>query len=421
MILGLVFIALGWLAWHFLEFQIKDSIRWLRYAEMKIVSLFTDDDYTLDFVDDYGNAYSFRYDQIVRDVPKIQANCDTLRNQRIRENLAACLNDQTMRLLSKSAMEPVRMPIIVILGLLGLWAYMYGPKAYYRRKLSIDGLIGHQAKNFPVIAPFLKFNPSDQPPRPPGSPVPAELPLFAEALGPEEWIAYNSIPIPDGKLDEQAAQIAFSTQLGPPWRGAARLDPYKQVLLAAFCLKASRKRSECDELLGELSACWSDKGGLRVTRKLAQRARALLKDKKIAAGTIALCNQHAFQTTALLRALAYAREEGGVLAPAQFVWLRGHDRSLWYPLNNLGRQALHMEALGAMAHYKAEKLTQRPIPKPKVEDAVRSICDYMNSKKARPIPQLDYSAGGKKAIKKPKSAGVKKPAAKGGKPQKPGA
>jgi intracellular multiplication protein IcmP len=105
-----------------------------------------------------------------------------------------------------------------------------------------------------------------------------------------------------------------------------------------------------------------------------------------------------------MRALTTAREEGGVLAPAQFVWLRAHDRTLWYPLNNLGRQSLHMEAIGAMAHYKAEKLVSRPIPRPKVEDAVKSTKEYIESTKARTLPQLNYSGSKKSGLKKLKTA-----------------
>src|SRR5690606_29300093 len=123
-------------------------------------------------------------------------------------------------------------------------------------------------------------------------------------------------------------------------------------------------------------------------------------NKNLAASTLSKCNQHAFQTTALLRALLNARDEGGVLAPAQFVWLRAHDRILWYPLNNLGRQSFHMEAIGAMSHFKAERMTQRPIPKPKVQNAVESIAAYMQSGRARPIPQLDYSHSKSRGIKK---------------------
>jgi Fic family protein len=37
-----------------------------------------------------------------------------------------------------------------------------------------------------------------------------------------------------------------------------------------------------------------------------------------------------------------------------------------------------MEALGAMAHFKAEKMTRRPIPRPKLDYAVGSITEYMS-------------------------------------------
>lgn len=408
MILGAMFLVLAYIVWHFMEYEIKNGIRWLRYAEMSAVSTFVGKNYTI-----VWDGMEIPYKQTVKNVPNVIADCDTVENP---DMLGHCLNDDTMRLISALALEPLRWIIIGILGFMGIWAYKYGPKTYYRRRMALDGLLTHQAKVFPVILPFVHFNPSDQPPRPPGSPVPADLPLFAEALGPEEWIAYNNIPIPDGQIDEIAAHDAFSQQLGPPWRGAARLQDYKQVLLAAFCLKASRKRVDADHILSELSRCWSAKKGFVMNKKLLKGAQAILKNREIAGPTLAVCNQHAYQTTALMRALLYAREEGGVLSPSQFVWLRGHDRALWYPLNNLGRQAFHMEALGAMAHFKAEKLTKRPIPRPKTEEAVQSISEYMVSLRARPIPQLDYSNSRKKSVKQPgKSDAIKKPGQTGAK------
>jgi len=73
---------------------------------------------------------------------------------------------------------------------------------------------------------------------------------------------------------------------------------------------------------------------------------------------------------------------------------------LWYPLNNLGRQSHHAEALGAMAHYRVEKMTQRPVPVPKLEEAVEVLAGYMASRNARPVPALDYSASKKRGVKK---------------------
>lgn len=385
LILGGVFVAVMLLVWSFFEYQIKDAVRWIRLGEIHLVSLFVSEDFTVNIDGEELKLES--YIDVIANIPP------------------GNLDGPALGLISRLALEPMKLPMAIIMMLMGVWALQYGPGTQYRRKLDLNGIIRAQSGTFKTISPFIKFNPSTMPPRPPGSPVPAELPLFAEALGPEEWIAYNQIPVPDGKIDDKAAYIAFAKQLGPRWQGAMRLPPYKQVLLAAFCLKAARKRSDSDEMLGRLAMCWSPENGLQLSRdrKLLKDALAVLKNRDLAGGTLSKCNQHSFETTALLRALQTAREEGGVLAPAQFVWLRGYDRNLWYPLNNLGRQAFHMEALGAMAHFKAEKLTRRPIPKPKLDNAIESITGYVSSARVRPIPQLDYSKSKKKGIKKPKS------------------
>lgn len=390
-ILGCVFIAVFALFWYFNEYKVKDAIRWVRWGEIWAISWLVDDSYTVRWGEYDINMHQWR--DGIPDIP--QANLD----------------DRTMGAIATLALAPLKIPFAIILGLMGLWCMMYGPGTHNRRKMNLDGLIGHQAKVFPVISPFVKFNPSTQPPRPPGSPVPATLPAFAEALGPEEWLAYNNIPIPDGKIDRQAAYRAFAKQLGPRWQGWEKLPPYKQVLLACMCLRAARKRADADNMTGALAGCWTFQRGMVIPPKLLRAARAVLRNKDLSGPVLRKANQHAFQTTAMLRALATAREEGGVMAPATFVWLRAHDRTLWYPLNNLGRQAFHTEAFGAMAHYKAEKMTQRPIPRPKVESAITAVEEYMRSDKARPIPQLDYKGSKKRGIKKPKSGGIKKPKA----------
>ena len=406
-ILGLVALALFALFWYFKEYDVKNFVRWIRWSQMYLISFFVDDDYTVPvstMMNGKLTTIEINYDQAIDQI----AAMDKYK-----------LTDEVMGMIGTLAMKPLQLIFMVAIFLIGFWGLRKGPGTQFRRKLNLDGLIGVQAKVFPYITPFVRFNPTTMPVRPPGAPVPSELPLYSEALGPEEWLAFNQIPIPDGKMDEHAAYIAFAKQLGPRWQGWMKLSPYKQILLAAFCMKAARKRKESDDLLGRLAICWQGQKGMNLSadKKLLGDARKALKSDA-AKKTLAQCNMHAFETTAMLRALQVSRQEGGVLAPAQFVWLRGHNRTLWYPLNNLGRQAFHMEALGAMCHFKAEKMTQRPIPKPKVTEAVQSIMDYMKSSRARPIPQLDYknstkSRGVKKpagGIKKPVSGGVKKPA-----------
>lgn len=381
-IMLVVFAVLIWLFWLFFDDQIRDMIRWIRYAEMWLLSWFLDSDYT---VTHRGSEIPFH--EAFKIVPKLE------RGKMEYDELA---------LFNSLAMQPLKDFFVGIMGAGALWCMFLGPGTQYRKRMTLEDLIERQSRVFPVTTPFVKFNPAKQAPRPPGSPVPAELPPFAEALGPEEWLAYSNVQVPDGKIDEESARRAFRAQLGKPWRGAKNLEPYKQILLAAFCLKAARKRVQSDDMLGRLARCWSGTDGLKLGKdgKLLKEARKILADKNIAGGTLAQANRHAYETTALLRALQYAREEGGVLAPAMFVWLRAYDRTLWYPLNNIGRQSFHMEALGAMSHFKAEKLTQRPIPVPKLDHALETIQEYMSSLKARPIPQLDYSQSKKRGVKK---------------------
>ncbi len=406
----LVIIAIAILVfWYFFHHEVRDFVRWIRYCEMWLVSWFISDDYTVlvpvhNSNNIYGEVTNYReinwrdhfhgFD--------VETSRGVFHVNGVDEYKGDALSFKELSKFSAMAMEPMKNLIVGILGFASFWAFTMGPRTQFRRKFDLEGLIGRQSSVFRVIAPFVKFNPATQPPRPPGAPVPAELPLFAEALGPEEWLAYNNISVPDGKIDEESAAQAFEKQLGKPWRGVKNLAPHKKILLAAFCLKASRKRDESDDILARAAQCWTFSGGLNLSKdaKLLKKANAVLSDKKLAGKTLAQCNRHAYEATAMIRALQYAREEGGVLAPATFVWLRAHDRELWYPLNNVGRQSFHMEALGAMSHFKSEKMTQRPIPVPKVESAVETISEYMKSIRARPIPQLDYSQSKKRGVKK---------------------
>ncbi|HRY15614.1 MAG TPA: hypothetical protein P5330_07050, partial [Candidatus Competibacteraceae bacterium] len=85
-----------------------------------------------------------------------------------------------------------------------------------------------------------------------------------------------------------------------------------------------------------------------------------------------LVAQHAYTATVLLRLLAEARR-GGVLPPALFSWLKGVDRPLWYALTSLGRRVPFVEALGAMAHYQAERTVGAALYAPTVGAALEGL------------------------------------------------
>lgn len=377
-----VIAALCLLYWYYYAEETRNAIRWIRYVEMWPLQFILPKDFTV-----MVNGTEASWHQGFQDITKWRME------QLTYEHLSYFI---------ALALQPMKYVFAGLCFIWAIWCQTKGPNTHNRNNFTIEGLIRRQKVNFPVISPFATFDPSTQPPRAPGSPVPAELPLFAEALGPEEWLAYNEIPAPDGKIDRKVAERCFKAQLIDRWKGPKALKPHQQILLAAFCLKASRKRKEADRMLARIAECWTFKKGLVVDRKLLGEAQKILADKKLAGKVLSNCNRHAFVTTAMLRGLQTAREEGGVMAAAEFVWLRAHDRTLWYPLNNLGRQSFHMEAMGAMSHFRAERITQRPIPVPKLEDAITSITEYMASKRARPIPPLDYAHSKKRGVKKAK-------------------
>lgn len=397
------FIAAGaYGIWYVFKPQLLQGYIWVRTAEAEVASLWTDDDYEVAITVN-GQEGTMTFGEARAILKEITPEA-LLSGQVNKWDIISAT--------TATVLKPLRWLFAVFFGIMAYFAWFKGPTSHHKQRYNLNSLIKAQAQTFKVISPIVNFNPSNQPPRAPGSPVPAILPLFAEALSPEEWVAYNRVPNVDGVIEKDAATEAFAKQLGKRWQGAQKLPPYMQVLLAAFALKAARKRSDADDLLGRLALCWDSKSGLKLSkdRGLLSTARKILRNKDIAGPVLAKCNHHAFVTTAMIRALDFARSEGGVLAPAQFLWLRGHDRTLWYPLNNLGRKAYHAEAMGAMSHYRAEKQVDRPIPKPMLNDAVDAIHAFMSDKKrASAIPQLDFSMVKNKKDPE-KNQGIMKPA-----------
>jgi len=187
--------------------EILNFLRWIRYGEMWLVTLLTPSDFTVTLPT--GQVINVeQWFESVGDLP------------------AERLDSKLFGTITAAALIAYKWPVIIVTAFVGLWTYTKGPGTHYTKAHNLDSFIKFQSKAFPIIAPFADFNPSKMPPRAPGSPVPAKLPIFAEALGPEEWIAYNQIPMADGKLDEKTTLQALTRQLGKRWRGIKNLKPY---------------------------------------------------------------------------------------------------------------------------------------------------------------------------------------------------
>lgn len=357
----LVGVGLSVLLWLGMSEQISSGVRWIRVGELKIISLFTD-----------------RYDLILKQVM-------SMRPDQITPYYILKMTEVTNGAL--------RLPISIIFALMAIFCFFKKEKHPFTRKLNLEGITKEQAEAFPVVSPMVKFNPLAANSRTMGAPVPEKLPSFAEALIPEEWVSYQSISVVDGVIDTDQARRAFAKQLGGRWKGVNALPIYAQALFAAFSMKANGRRVESDDFLGEVAACWYPGRGLVLTPQLRGKIKDIISDPKMGRITEKVAAQHAFVVPALLRCLQVAREQGGVLAPAQFLWLRGVDRSMWYPLNNLGRGAVHTEAAGALAHFRAERAAGKPIPNPQMDSAVEGLAFYLKDNDITTFPAKSYGRG----------------------------
>jgi intracellular multiplication protein IcmP len=369
MVLICCFLLLGWIIWLLFEPQILSSVRYIRLGELYLINLVT--------LGEYDTLIKLVKPAWLGGPPEPYVSSFT----------------RAKFLITTSVIGSVlRWPVGIGLFAVGVYAMFFTQRGKFNNQYNLEELIKVQARIWPIITPIVGFNPARSNARANGDPVPAELPLFAEALSPEEWLAYHAIPIHNGLPDRETVLRALTQQLGPRWNGVDKLPPYLKALFAAFALKGAQRRVESDDLLGEIALCWSHKTGFALSLPLAKKIDDLIADPEVGGKAAVVAQQHAYRTTALLAVLRWGRAMGGVLAPAAFLWLRGEDRALWYPLNNLGRRSYHSEAAGAMAHFMAEQAAKKPLPLPRVETALITINQYLaNSHPAIP-PRLSAAS-----------------------------
>ncbi|MCW3782565.1 hypothetical protein [Defluviimonas salinarum] len=230
------------------------------------------------------------------------------------------------------------------------------------------------------------------------------------ALRPEEWLIANGLAFDPGRysvmtggdesvrdsdfefrgrweeLDLETVSEVLSAQLRTPWTGPADLRPCHKALFAVMALFYAYDIDGGNKLLSELGIladAMKAKRGSMDGALLSERGMAAKIDK-IVLGTpgktlARAAGHHAWVESAFPTFLAKARKDRGVLPPAAFLWLKAEDRLMWYILNNVGNEAVMIEAAGALAHSRAETQISRPIRRPAVYQAARALLeDYLD-------------------------------------------
>ncbi len=169
------------------------------------------------------------------------------------------------------------------------------------------------------------------------------------------------------KLLRAPAHKVFTMQLGTYWRGVEQLNQHTKALFAAFAAKANHDGAACAQLLTRIVK--SAESGSKLN---FEGTDALLKKYYDTRPVQKVINKHAYVYTVMASMLELARTDG-VLATADFLWLKPVDRRLWYTLNSVGRQTPFAEVAGVFAHWKAEKEFGAKLWVPMVDEAVNGL------------------------------------------------
>jgi intracellular multiplication protein IcmP len=342
----------GYLLWEFHHAEISAAVMRLQHWQMALIHLFTD-----------------RYDLADRQVLAADP---------------AHVTVSQLQGLCRDVGTFLRFPAALVIGGLGACCLIWAPSGRYRRKLDLDGLVREQAQTFGTTAPFvtraLKLVGARA-----GEPRPAD-----PALNAEEWIARWATDT-HGGFDEAKARVELARQLGPLWQGVRAAAPAARVMFAVFALHMALRRSEASELLGHVAESLPGAGEgregpehpLAFAPQFVAVADDLLRDPDVVEPAAAIARRHAYTTPALMSVLTQARARAGVLAPAQFNFLKLVDRRLWYALHALGfpmdgpgqhpHPNARVEALGARDHWEIECIAGVPLLKPMVDRAVAAL------------------------------------------------
>jgi intracellular multiplication protein IcmP len=206
-----------------------------------------------------------------------------------------------------------------------------------------------------------------------------------------EWSARYATD-KEGAFDEARARRELIAQLGDRWTEPAAATSTARCILAVFALHGVKRRAEAADLLGLLAeglprSRSEDGAGPDAPLAFDPNALALadrvLATVEVAGWALDVMEQHHFTTPGLMSVLNEARLRSGVLAPAQFAFLKMVDRRLWYALHALGFESdgplahphptMRVEAIGAGAHWAAEQAAGAPIPAAEFGQAIAAI------------------------------------------------
>ncbi len=276
-------------------------------------------------------------------------------------------------IVANSVGQYVKYPVIIILIGLASILYFTSSKTAFCKTYSMKRLRDQEVENWPQITPILELDLVNQD-IDKGEWALAQTPMgFAKK---HRLLKIEDKPLMEKQLnrcrDKSVTVIrpksnqVFVQQLGAPFSGVEKMKIQYRALFAIFAAKANADRDAANNLLLQIATS-------SATGHLDFSGTDELIKKHINSDLVQrVISKHAFELTVMATMLGVARMDG-VLASAEFLWLKPTDRPLWYMLNTTGRRVAPVEISGAYAHWLAEKAIGRKLTVPMIEEATNAL------------------------------------------------
>jgi intracellular multiplication protein IcmP len=333
---GLLFLVGGvivilMIIWYTGHTRITQGVFWLKYQEMHLAKWFTPQALKVQRLTRYINPASLSFSQLI----------------------------QFANMASRVLLWPVLIIFIIMAFIL-----QKGKTAYhFRKSYTMQLLRAQEVRNWPQIKPVCNLDlievhvdEVDHPWR--MSITPFQFckmhKLLIEGVLPDQQG-------PSFSLDRAKTSQLFLSQMGPLFTNFQDMSHSSRALAAIFMAKKNGDRDAVKKLLIQLALNpHADDGSIA---QLLQKYEASMK---------AIVDKHAYQKTVMATLLEHARMDG-ILAAAEFLWLKPIDRSMWYMLNTVGRQTSFVEVAGPCAHWLTEKSMGRKMIMPMIDEAIVAL------------------------------------------------
>ncbi|MCL5260513.1 MAG: type IVB secretion system coupling complex protein DotM/IcmP [Gammaproteobacteria bacterium] len=294
----------------------------------------------------------------------------------IRKNYGAGVDFDVLADLCTATGNYLRYPIALILSGLAALLYFKSPLYRFRHVYSMDTLKVVEQKDWPQITPVMNLDLIS---------IGLDEGPWAMTMSPMLFCKKNNlleIEQKDGRyqatLHRGAAYRVLSLQLGPRWYGVEALPMHIKALFAIFAARINGEKTSADALIDQIS-----ESARSISRLNFSGVEELLRKNYNSKKVLKIIGRHGYVTTAMASLLSGARE-AGVLASAEFIWLKPVDRRMWYMLSSVGRPTAFSEIAGAYAHWLAERKLGLPLVVPMVEEAVNGLENAIASQIYKP-------------------------------------